>query len=286
VYGDSEEVVGTALEGRRDAVVLATKVGRPRGTDPNHAGSSRRWIVRAVEDSLRRLRTDYIDIYQLHRPDPDTDLEETLGAMSDLVRAGKIRAFGLSNTLATTLVEAHWIAERRGLERPRTEQPPYSILDREIERELLPVAQRYGMGVLVWGPLGQGMLTGRVRHGHDNPLARAGLFAAYRDERRLEAIEKLVTLAEEAGLSMPHLAMAFAISHPDVTSALIGARRMEYLDELLDGLDVSLSDDVLDRIDEIVPPGINVGTLDQAYVPPSIQEVSRRRRDPRERTAA
>jgi aryl-alcohol dehydrogenase-like predicted oxidoreductase len=285
-YGDSEEVLGRALAGRRDDVVLTTKFGRPLGADPNRQGASRRWITTAVEGSLRRLRTDHIDVYQLHRPDPDADLEETLSALTGLVRSGKIRAFGTSNMPASTLVEAHGVADRRGLERFRTEQPPYSILNRGIEREVLPVTQRYGMGVLTWGPLGQGMLTGRVRRGQDNDVVRAGLFAAFRDERRLDAVEKLIPLAAEAGLSMPHLAMAFAISHPGVTSALLGARTMEQLDGLLAGVDVVLSDDVLDRIDEIVPPGTDIGTLDQAYVPPAVERTELRRRPPAERFAA
>jgi aryl-alcohol dehydrogenase (NADP+) len=183
-------------------------------------------------------------------------------------------------------VEAHWVAERRGLERFRTEQPPYSILNRGIEREVLPVAQQYGMGILAWGPLGQGMLTGRVRRGQDTDVTRAELFTAFRDERRLDAVERLIPLNEEAGHSMPHLAMAFAISHPAVTSALLGARTMEQLDDLLAGVDVVLSDDVLDRIDEIVPPGTDIGTLDQAYVPPAIQKTELRRRPLSERSAA
>jgi aryl-alcohol dehydrogenase-like predicted oxidoreductase len=285
-YGDSEEIVGRALKGRRDNVVLTTKVGRPMGTDPNQQGASRRWIITAVEDSLRRLQTDHIDVYQIHRPDPDTDIEETLSVLTDLVRSGKIRAFGTSAMPASNLVEAHWMAERRGLERFRTDQPPYSILNRGIEREVLPVAQRYGMGILVWGPLGQGMLTGRVRRGQDNDVTRAKFFKAFRDERRLDAVERLIPLAEAAGLSMPHLAMAFAISHPGVTSALLGARTMEQLDDLLAGMNVVLSDDVLDRIDEIVPPGTDIGTLDQAYVPPAIQRTELRRRPLSERSAA
>jgi aryl-alcohol dehydrogenase-like predicted oxidoreductase len=284
-YGDSEEVVGRALKGRRDHVVLTTKVSRPMGADPNQAGASRRWIMTAVENSLRRLQTDRIDVYQIQRPDPDTDIEETLSALTDLVRSGKIRAFGTSTMPASDLVEAHWVAERRGLERFRTEQPPYSILNRGIEREVLPVAQRYGMGILAWGPLGQGMLTGRVRRGQDNDVTRAKIFTVFRDERRLDAVERLIPLAEEAGLSMPHLAMAFAISHPTVTSALLGARTMAQLDDLLAGVDVVLSDDVLDRIDEIVPPGTDIGALDQAYVPPAIQKTELRRRPLGERSA-
>jgi aryl-alcohol dehydrogenase-like predicted oxidoreductase len=285
-YGDSEEVVGRALKGRRDNVVLTTKVGRPIGTDPNQQGASRRWIITAAEGSLRRLQTDHIDVYQIHRPDPGTDIEETLSALTDLVRSGKIRAFGTSGMPASNLVEAHWVAERGGLERFRTEQPPYSILNRSIEREVLPVAQRYGMGILAWGPLGQGMLTGRVRRGQDNDVTRSKFFTAFSDERRLDAVERLIPLAEEAGLPMPHLAMAFAISHPGVTSALLGARTMEQFHGLLAGLDVALSDDVLDRIDEIVPPGTDTGPLDQAYVPPAIQKTELRRRPLSERSAA
>ena len=285
-YGDSEEVVGRALKGRRDNVVLATKVGRPTGSDPNGQGASRRWITTAVENSLRRLQTDHIDLYQIHRPDPDTDIEETLSALTDLVHSGKIRTFGTSGMPASSLVEARWVAERRGLERIRTEQPPYSILTRGIEREVLPVAQRYGMGIMVWGPLGQGMLTGRVRRGQDTDVVRAKLFTAFSDERRLDAVERLILLAEEAGLSMPHLAMAFSISHPGVTSALVGARTLEQLDDLLSAVDVVLSDDVLDRIDEIVPPGTDIGTLDQSYVPPAIQKIELRRRPLSERSVA
>jgi len=285
-YGDSEEVVGRALKGRRDHVVLTTKVSRPMGPDPNQQGGSRRWIIAAVENSLRRLQTDHIDVYQIQRPDPDTDIEETLSALTDLVRSGKIRACGTSTMPASDLVEAHWVAERRGLQRFRTEQPPYSILNRGIEREILPVAQKYGMGILAWGPLGQGMLTGRVRRGQDTDVTRARFHTAFRDERRLDTVERLIPLAEQAGLSMPHLAMAFAISHPGVTSALLGPRTMEQLDDLLAGVDVVLSDDILDRIDEIVPPGTDVGTLDQAYVPPSIQKTELRRRPLGERSAA
>jgi aryl-alcohol dehydrogenase-like predicted oxidoreductase len=285
-YGDSEEVVGRALKGRRDNVVLTTKFSRPMGTDPNQQGASRRWIVTAVENSLRRLQTDHIDLYQIQRPDPETDIEVTLSALTDLVHSGKIRACGTSTMPASDLVEAHWVAERLGLERFRTEQPPYSILNRGIEREVLPVAQQYGMGILAWGPLGQGMLTGRVRRGLENDVTRAKIFAAFSDERRLDAVEQLVLLAEEAGLSMPHLAMAFAISHPGVSTALLGARTMEQLDGLLAGIDVVLSDDVLDRIDEVAPPGTDIGTLDQAYVPPAIQKTELRRRPLSERSVA
>jgi aryl-alcohol dehydrogenase-like predicted oxidoreductase len=276
-YGDSEEVVGRALEGRRDDVVLATKFGRPIGQDPNHRGASRRWIVTTVENSLRRLRTDRIDLYQLHRPDPDTDIEETLAALTDLIRSGKVRAIGASQTPASDIVEAQWVAERRGLARFHTEQPVYSLLNRGIEREILPTTQRFGMGVLVWGPLGQGLLTGRVRRGH-NDLKRVGLARHLTDERRLDVVEKLVPFAAEAGLPMTHLAMAFATAHPGVTCALLGPRTEAHLDDLLAGLDVTLSDDVLDRIDEIVPPGTDVGALDQAHRPPALEDSRLRRR--------
>ena len=285
-YGDSEDVVGKALEGRRDDVVLATKFGRPAGQDPNHQGGSRRWIVTAVEDSLRRLRTDHIDLYQLHRPDPRTDIEETLSALTDLIRSGKVRAIGASQTPASDIVEAQWVAERRGLARFHTEQPAYSILNRGIEREVLPAIQRFGMGTLVWGPLGQGLLTGRVRKNQGNDLRRAGLIQALSDEQRLDTVERLIPLAAEAGLPMNHLAMAFTITHPGVTSALIGVRTLDHLDGLLTGLDVTLTDDILDRIDEIVPPGTDVGILDQAYQPPALANPGLRRRLPAERAAA
>jgi aryl-alcohol dehydrogenase-like predicted oxidoreductase len=286
VYGDSEDVVGKALEGRRDDVVLATKFGRPMGKDPNQQGTSRRWITTAVENSLRRLRTDHIDLYQVHRLDPDTDVEETLSALTDLISSGKVRAIGSSNTPASDMVDAQWVAQRRGLARFHTEQPAYSILNRGIESEVLPVAQRHGMGTLVWGPLGQGMLTGRVRKGEENTLRRAGLFRHLNDERRIDVVEQLIPLADEAGLPLTHLALAFAIAHPGVTSAIIGPRTMAHLDDLLAGVDVTLTDDVLDRIDEIVPPGTDVGPLDQAYITPAVQNVHLRRRPVGDRTAA
>jgi aryl-alcohol dehydrogenase-like predicted oxidoreductase len=287
-YAESEIVVGKALKGRRDDVVLATKVGRPIGDDPNHQGASRRWITTAVENSLRRLQTDYIDLYQVHRVDPETGIEETLSVLTDLVRSGKVRAIGSSNTPASDMVEAQWASQREGLERFRSEQAPYSLLNRGIEREVLPVAARYGMGTLLWGPLAQGMLTGRVRKGRESDLVRAGLgfFTVFSDERRLEAVEQFVALADEAGMSITHLAMAFAIAHPGVTSALLGARTMEQLDDLLAGMEVVLGDDLLDRIDRIVPPGTDVGMLDQAYSPPPLLVPGLRRRPLAERGAA
>jgi aryl-alcohol dehydrogenase-like predicted oxidoreductase len=277
-HGESEEIVGQAIKDRRDSIVVATKLNRPMGDDPNQQGNSRRWIMTAAEHSLRRLRTDYIDLYQIHRPDPGTDIEETLSALSDLIRSGKVRAIGSSTMPASDMVEAQWVSERRGLERFRAEQPTYSILNRAIEREVLPVAQRYGMGVLVWSPLAQGQLTGRIRKGQPSDLRRTSYFRHMTDERRIDAVEQIIPVADKAGLKLTHLAMAFAIAHPGVTSAIAGPRTMEQLDDLLDGLDVVLSDEVLDQLDAIVPPGTDVGRLDMAYNPPAIQDPLLRRR--------
>jgi aryl-alcohol dehydrogenase-like predicted oxidoreductase len=286
--GESEVIVGKALKGRRDDVVLASKSFLPMGDDPNHRGSSRRWIVTAVEHSLRRLGTDHLDLYQVHRPDPAVDVEETLSALSDLVRSGKVRAIGSSTFPASDIVEAQWVSERRGLERFRTEQPPYSIINRSIEREVLPVCRRYGMGTLVWSPLGQGLLTGRYRKGRQDGTHRSQLHGQqhFNDARKLEVVERLVPLAEKAGLSMTHLAMAFAIAHPGVTSAIIGPRTMEQLDDLLAGAGVTLDDDVLDRIDEIAPPGTDAVPYEMSYTPPAVSSVSLRRRPATERSAA
>lgn len=285
-YGESEEMLATALKGRRDDVVLASKFARPNGDDPNHQGGSRRWIITAVENSLRRLGTDHLDLYQMHRPDPTTDIEETLSALTDLVRSGKVRAIGSSDMPASDIVEAQWVSERRGLERFRTEQPHYSLLDRTVEREVLPVAQRYGMGTVIWSPLASGMLTGRVRRGQDSDLRRTRLFAALRDERRIDAVEQFIPLAEEAGLPLTHLALAFVIAHPGVTSALIGPRTMAQLDDLLAAADVQLSDELLDRIDEIVAPGTGVGRMDQEYNTPAIESAVLRRRSVEDRSAS
>jgi aryl-alcohol dehydrogenase (NADP+) len=264
--GGSEEIVGRALKGRREDVVLATKAHLPMSDDPNHRGNSRRWLVRALDDSLRRLQTDHVDLFQIHRPDPDTDIEETLSALTDLVRAGKIRSFGSSTFLASDIVEAQWVAERRGLQRFRTEQPPYSILDRGIEREVLPVTQRHGMGTLVWSPLAGGLLTGRYRKGQAADTHRSGFgFSYLSDDRRLDAVEELIAVAKEAGMPLTHMAMAFAIAHPGVTSAILGPRTMDHLDDLLAGAETTLSDDVLDAIDAIAPPGSDISALDMGY---------------------
>ena len=285
--GESEVIVGKALKGRRDDVVLASKVHFPMGDDPNHRGNSRRWIIAAVEHSLRRLQTDHLDLYQVHRPDPTVDVEETLSALSDLVHSGKVRAIGSSTFPASEIVEAQWIAERRGVERFRTEQPPYSIINRSIERDVLPVCERYGMGTLVWSPLGQGLLTGRHRKGRPTDTHRSGgMPQHFGDERKLDVVEQLIPLAGEAGLSLTHLAMAFAIAHPGVTSAILGPRTLEQLDDLLAGANVALDDEVLDRIDEIAPPGSDASPNLVAYTPSAITSTRLRRRPITERSAA
>jgi aryl-alcohol dehydrogenase-like predicted oxidoreductase len=249
------------------------------GDDPNPRGNSRRWLVRALEDSLRRLGTDHVDLFQIHRPAPDTDVEETLSALTDLVRAGKVRAIGTSSFPASDIIEAQWVAERRGLVRFRSEQPTYSILNRGIEREVLPA--------LVYSPLAGGLLTGRYRKGRQADSHRASFgFKHLGDERRLDAVEQLIPLAEKAGMPLTHLAMAFAIAHPGVTSAIIGPRTMAHLDDLLAGAETTLTDEILDQIDAIVPPGTDIGTLDMAYNPPAVQETALRRRLPDERSAA
>lgn len=279
--GESEEIVGKAIKGRRDNIILGTKFFGPMGDDPNQQGASRRWIATAVEDSLRRLQTDYIDLYQLHRPTPDTDIEETLSALTDLMRAGKIRAIGTSTFPAADIVEAQWVAERRGLARVRAEQQPYSILNRSIERDVLPTCDRYGMGVSAWSPLAKGMLTGKYRKGQELPDSmRAKLFPKLvSDTRTLDAVEQLITLSDGAGISLTHMSLAFVRSHPAVTSAIIGPRTMQQLDDLLASVDVKLDDAMLDKIDEIVPPGVDLAPLEgSAYIPPAIARVELRRR--------
>jgi aryl-alcohol dehydrogenase (NADP+) len=286
--GESEEIVGKALKGRRDNVVLATKVHGPMGDDPNQQGNSRRWITQAVEASLRRLQTDHIDLYQIHRPALDTDVEETLSVLTDLMREGKVRAIGSSTFPAGEIVEAQWTAERRGLARFRSEQPPYSILNRSVEREVLPLCQKYGMGALVWSPLAKGMLTGRYRK--DQPLPDSLRVKVFRqqmsDERNLDAVEQLIPIAEAAGLSLTHMAMGFVMAHPGVTSAILGPRTMEQLDDLLAGAQVRLGDDVLDQIDAIVPPGTDAGPMGALYEPPAVTTANLRRRPTTERSAA
>jgi aryl-alcohol dehydrogenase-like predicted oxidoreductase len=285
--GESEEIVGKALAGgRRDSVVLATKVHGTMGEDPNQYGNSRRWIVKEVESSLRRLGTDWIDLYQIHRPEPDTDIDETLAALSDLVHAGKVRYIGSSTFPAHKIVEAQWVAEKRGRERFVCEQPPYSLLTRGIEADVLPVCRDYGMGVIPWSPLAGGWLSGRYRKDGDSPSQsrRAQMLPQRYDmsipanQRKLEAARALGELAEQAGISLIEMALAFVINHPAVTAAIIGPRTMEHLDSQLAALETSLSADVLDRIDEIVPPGVNVNPNDRGWDPPWLTDSSLRRR--------
>jgi len=280
--GESEEIVGKALaDGRRANVVLATKAHGSMGDDVNEAGNSRRWIVREVENSLRRLNTDYIDLYQIHRPDPATDIDETLGALTDLVRSGKIRYFGSSTFPAYQIVEAQWVAQQRGRERFVCEQPPYSLLVRRIEADVLPVTQKYGMGVIPWSPLAGGWLTGRYRKGQPLPDSRRAQRVDLDDpntQRKLDVVEQLLRVAEEAGLSLIDMALAFVLRHPAVTAAIIGPRTMEQLESQLGAADVELSDQVLDAIDEIVPPGTNVDPGAGGWRPPSLADASLRRR--------
>ncbi|TFV88855.1 aldo/keto reductase [Blastococcus sp. CT_GayMR16] len=283
--GESEEIVGQALKGRRDDVVLATKSYNPMGRDPNRRGSSRRWIIQACEDSLRRLGTDYIDLYQLHRPDENTDIEDTLGALTDLVRQGKVRMIGSSTFPAEAIVEAHWAAERRGTERLRSEQPPYSIFVRGIERDLLPTCQRYGMGVIVWSPLNGGWLTGKYRRDEpmpsDSRFARTGRGPWGIDspgaDRKLDLLPELEVVAKDSGTDLIGLSLAFTVAHPAVTSAIIGPRTMEQLESQLAAADLRLDDAALDRIDELVAPGETVARNDLSFEPRAIRHKAQRR---------
>jgi len=254
------------------------------GDDPNAQGNSRRWIITECENSLRRLGTDWIDLYQIHRPSPDTDIDETLGALTDLVRAGKIRYLGSSTFPAYEIVQAQWVAERRGRERFMSEQPPYSILARGIEADVLPVCQEYGMGVIPWSPLAGGWLSGRFGSGKDNRSRRAERLPARYDmsdpanQRKLEAVDQLNEVAEQAGLSMVDLALAFVLSHPAVTAPIIGPRTMEHLESQLGATEITLDAATLDRIDEIVPPGLNVNPVDAGYQPAALTDSRLRRR--------
>ena len=286
--GESEEIVGRALAGKRDSVVLATKVHGPMGSDPNQQGNSRRWIIQECENSLRRLGTDYIDLYQIHRPDPQIDIDETLGALTDLIRQGKVRYIGSSTFPPSAIVEAQWRAERRQRERFICEQPPYSILVRGVEAEVLPTCQKYGMGVIPWSPLAGGWLSGRWRKGADDLTSRRASRIPQRydlsdpaNQAKLEAATALGDLAAEAGVSLIHMALAFVIGHPAVTSAIIGPRTQEHLDSQIGATEITLESSVLDRIDKIVKPGTNFSWADAGYEPPAIAQPWRRRRPPR-----
>jgi aryl-alcohol dehydrogenase-like predicted oxidoreductase len=285
--GESEEIVGKALaDGRRESVVLATKVHGTMGDDVNQFGNSRRWIVKEVEASLRRLKTDWIDLYQIHRPEPDTDIDETLGALTDLVRAGKVRYIGSSTFPAHQIVEAQWVAERRGRERFVCEQPPYSMLIRKVESDVLPVCRRYGIGTIPWSPLAGGWLSGRYRKHGDSPqesrrkqmLPQRYDMSIPANQAKLAAAEALGALAEESGMTLIEMALAFVTNHPAVTAAIIGPRTMEHLESQLPALERTLSADVLDRIDEIVPPGTNVNPNDTGWDAPWLTDASQRRR--------
>jgi aryl-alcohol dehydrogenase-like predicted oxidoreductase len=286
--GESEEIVGKALAGgRRDQVVLATKVhGKMHDEDPNQFGNSRRWIIEEVENSLRRLKTDHIDLYQIHRPELDTDIDETLGALSDLVHAGKVRYIGSSTFPAHQIVEAQWVAEKRGRERFVCEQPPYSMLIRRIEADVLPVCERYGIGVIPWSPLAGGWLSGKYRKGGSSPgeSRRAQMLPQRYDmslpgnQAKLEAADALGALADESGISLIEMALAFVTTHPAVTAAIIGPRTSEQLESQLPALERTLSADVLDRIDEIVPPGTTVNVNDTGWDPPYLADSAARRR--------
>ncbi|HET8878328.1 MAG TPA: aldo/keto reductase, partial [Arthrobacter sp.] len=282
-HGASEEIVGQALAGRRDDVVLATKFFMPMGEDPNQRGGSRRWIIRSVEDSLRRLNTDYIDLYQVHRPSPETDVEETLGALTDLVRQGKVRYIGSSSYSGSQIVEAQWASRDRHLERFVTEQPPYSILVRGIEEDILPTVQRHGMGTLTYSPLSGGWLSGRWRKdaaSAPTSAARPGArfdMASPANQRKLDVVEGLALLAEKAGLTLIELAIGFVINHPGVTSAIVGPRTMEQLESYLPAAGVVLSRDVLDRIDELVAPGVTLNPDDNSYGTHELTAKARRR---------
>jgi aryl-alcohol dehydrogenase (NADP+) len=286
--GESERIVARALAGRRDGVVLATKCFIPMGSDPNMSGGSRRWIVRAVDDSLRRLGTDWIDLYQLHRRDYRADLEEPLAALTDLQRQGKIRVLGMSASPPNVLVEAHWIAERRALAKVRGEQCLYSVMSRGVEEFVLPTCQQLGIGVLTYGPLNGGWLSGKYRRGEAPPegsratglLGRTGRWDDVRPEvqRKYEVVEALAVVAREAGLPLTHLATAFAAAHPAVSSVIIGPRTLEQLEDSLAAADVKLPGDVLDRIDAVVPPGTNLDPRDTNVPNPGLDDAARRRR--------
>jgi aryl-alcohol dehydrogenase-like predicted oxidoreductase len=286
-HGESEQIVGKAVAGgKREQVVLATKVGFPMGEDLSRRGSSRRRIIGGIEDSLRRLNTDWIDLYQIHRPDPNTDIDETLSALSDLVHQGKIRYFGHSTFPASEIVEAQWTSERRGHERFRCEQPPYSVLTRAIEHDVLPTCQRHGLGVITYSPLAGGWLTGRYRKGGDAPEpaseARRRLpdrfdLSLPANRRKLDAVEQLAQLAEANGITLIELAIAFVTRHPAVTAAIIGPRTMEHLESQLASADIVLSEEVLDRIDEINPPAVTINPADNGWTQPALNPELRRR---------
>jgi aryl-alcohol dehydrogenase-like predicted oxidoreductase len=285
--GESEEIVGKALaDGKRDDVFLATKVGFPMGDDPQQSGASRRRIIQGIEDSLRRLDTDWIDLYQIHRPDPNTDIDETLDVLSDLVHQGKVRYFGHSTFAASQIVEAQWAARDRGHLPFRCEQPPYSILTRGIEHDVLPTCHKYGLGVIPYSPLAGGWLSGRYRRDAEARGPASGARPGPRfdlsdpaNQRKLEAVEQLAQLADDAGLTLIQLALAFVLNHPAVTAPIIGPRTMEHLESQLTAAEAVLSDEILDRIDQVNAPGVTLNHLDNGWTQPSLTTTHRRRKD-------
>jgi aryl-alcohol dehydrogenase-like predicted oxidoreductase len=292
--GESEEIVGKALAGGpRDDVILATKAYHPMGADVNRRGNSRRWLMRAVEDSLRRLRTDWVDLFYVHRLDPTCGMDDTLASLSALMDAGKIRSFGCSSFPAHEIVDSQWTALVRGRERFVCEQPEYSILVRTAEAEILPVCRKHGMGVVSWSPLAAGWLTGRYRRGSGAPTPKRAVLKPARfdlalphNQAKLDVVERLSALADETGMSLIHLAIAFVMQHPAITAPIIGPRTMEQLESQLGAAEVLLTDDLLDRIDEIVPPGSAINAGEQDWRPASLQLASERRRPPRRDAAA
>jgi aryl-alcohol dehydrogenase (NADP+) len=279
--GETEEIVGRALIGRRDEVVLATKFWNPMSERPNERGASRRWIVRACDASLRRLRTDHIDLYQMHRPDPDVGFDELVDALDHLVRSGKVLHVGTSTWPAELIVEAQWAAARRGTARFATEQPPYSVFVRHPEQAVLPTCARHGLGVLVWAPLNGGWLTGKYRRGEPAPAGSRGDYAAEHmaasSDAKYDAIARLAAVAADAGLPLAHLALGWALEHPAVTSVLLGPKTPAQLADLLPAADVRVDRDILDAIDAIVAPGTTLTPTDTGWEPWWLQARHRRR---------
>jgi len=282
--GESEEMVGKAIAGHRDDIVLATKVWSPMSEERNHQGSSRRWLITELDNSLRRLGVDHVDLYQIHRWDPRTSDEETLSALTDLQRAGKIRYFGSSTFPAYRIVQAQWAAREHHLARYVTEQPGYSILQRGVETHVLPVAEEYGLGVLVWSPLAGGWLSGAIREGHQISTNRSAHMPQRFDptiaanRAKLDAVEGLAKVAADAGLTMIQLALGFVTAHPAVTSAIIGPRTLDHLASQITAADTVLTADVLDAIDAIVAPGIDLAPDEKFDSPPALLDPALRRR--------
>lgn len=275
--GKSEEATGAALKrnGKRDRVILATKVHGKMGEDINAMGNTRRHIIEQCEASLRRLQTDYIDLYQIHRPDPHIPIDETLRALDDLVRSGKVRYLGTSTYAAWQLVESLWVSKDLGLNRFVCEQPPYNILDRRIERELIPMAQTYGFGIIPWSPLAGGLLTGKYHRGEPPPAdSRFGQMESNPMQRRrwtegvFAAIEELTPIAEAKGVSLSQLAIAWCMSRPGVTSAIIGPRTMEQLEDNLKAEAITLTEEENRAIDHVVRPGRMVSPFYEAEFGP------------------